>query len=350
MKHPNTCSKLKRIAAFSAISIGSVALVAATPQLEPKGAVEVAEFIQMDIRHDNTMQGADITVAIDGGIATITGTSRSLAQVERATSRTFASPEVLTVVNMMTISPSDSSEILGNARSLLAKQNLLDAREISVSTEGSRVILDGEVGSMDEAELAREIISETPGVTAVENRLAINFTSIRTGAQIAGQLKYIVHDDPVFTGLELTPSVDDGIVKWSGQVGSRGEFDRLIKKSYVTGVIEVQANNLTVNGDLAMEAITDKNYTSSQCLEALDAALKHDTRIDSGAITTEINDGIIFLKGSVGSMKQSDAVERTARGIPGVLDVSNHLRIENSERIAGRTPGLKSVSVAPVSR
>ncbi len=198
------------------------------------------------------------------------------------------------------------------------------------------------------ASFAREITSEANGVTAVDNRLVIDFQSIRTDDQIAAQLKYSLNDDPLFTGLDITPKVTNGVVKWNGEVGSRGEFDRLIRRSYVTGVIEVDNSNVSVNGDLAMEAVEDKNYSPSQSLEALTAAIAHDSRLSSENISSDIADGVITLTGTVHTTAQSDAAELTARVIPGVLSVSNRIFVQATENFATNQKVFNSASAKPV--
>lgn len=334
MKPSSFTNNLSRWTSFSAATLGSVAFLFATPQIEPDGVIEVAEFIQMEIFHDAMMEGSDITVGIDGGIATLKGSVASLAQAERAASKALTSPDVLTVVNQIEVTPQKESSILSRAKNLLASQKVIDASRISVSVDGSHVILEGNAGSIDEGELAREIVSEANGVTAVKNNLVVDFLSIRTDKQIAAQLEYSINDDPLFTGLHIAPVVKDGVVAWSGEVGSRGEFDRLIRRSYVTGVIEVNAKSVSVNGDLAMEAVEDKNYSPSQTLEAINAAIEHDSRLDSDHVSVAMNQGVVTLKGSVETIVQSDALELTARCIPGVLAVSNRISVHSSDNVA----------------
>ena len=343
MKHPSSFSNLSRWAAFSAAALGTVTLLVATPQMDPEGVTEVSEFLQMEIYHDTMMEGSEVTVGIEERIAILTGTVTSLAQAERAATKALTSPDVLTVVNQIKIVPQEGPEILSHARSLLASQEVIDNSRISVSTIGSHLILEGNVGSLDEGELAREIVSEAPGATAVENRLVVDFQSNRSDKQITNQLQYTVNDDPLFTGLDIVPEVKDGIVAWNGEVGSRGEFDRLIRRSYVTGVFEVDVSGVSVNGDLAMEAVEDKNYSPSQSIEALTAAINHDSRLKGEKISAEMNAGIITLTGSVETTAQSDAAELTARCIPGVLGVSNQLSIAGADEVAANP---KEFSVA----
>ncbi len=340
MKTIPTRTKLSFLAGLSAATLGSTAFAYATPQMDPESPADVAEFIQMELYHDQEMKGAEVGLTIENGIATLTGTASSLSQLERASTKVFANPEVLTVVNRIEINPAEEAAVLFGAKEMLQNQKLIDASGLKITASGTRIILDGEVGSTDEGELAREIVSETPGITAVENRLSVNFQSIRTDEQIASQLEYGVNDDPVYAGLDLKPQVKDGVVAWSGEVGTRQEYDRLVRNSYVTGVIEVEMSGLTINGDLAMEAVEDKNYSSSQSLEALTAAYKNDPRIKDGVLSAKITDGIVSLKGSVSSIEARDAAELTARSIPGVLEVSNKLTVEETSIPTVASPPL----------
>lgn len=342
MKQQTALSTISRWAAFPAAALGTVTLLLATPQMDPEGVVEVSEFLQMELYHDQMMNGSEISVEIEDGIATLTGPATSLAQAERAAAKVLTSPDVLTVVNMIKIAPQDETSILANSKRLLASLETVESSRINLKAEGSRIILEGAVGSIDEAELAREIVSETAGVTAVDNNLVIDFQSIRSNEQITAQLKYLFNDDPLFTGLDIEPVVTDGIVAWNGDVGSRGEFERIIRRSYVTGIMEVDASGVTINGDLAMEAVEDKDYTPSQSLEALQAAISHDPRLQNENISADMNQGVITLNGTVETVTVRDAAELTARCIPGVLSVSNKLSLSAGNEIAANLKDMKA--------
>ncbi len=153
MKQSSALPTLSRWTSFSAATLGSVALLFATPQLEPDGVIEISEFIQMEIFHDTMMGGSDVSVDIKDGIGTLTGSVSSLAQAERAAAKALTSPEVLTVVNQIRVSPREEAEILSKAKNLLASQEVIDVSRIRVSVSGSRLILEGAAGSIDEGEL-----------------------------------------------------------------------------------------------------------------------------------------------------------------------------------------------------
>ncbi len=320
-------------------------MVFATPQAAPSGDSEIAEFIQMDVSADQKLRGSEINVRIENEIAILTGDARSLAQVERASSRAIASDGVSVVLSQLKIAPESESAVTENAKSALRKQRIFRADDVVASVSGNRVSLTGRVGTLDEKDLAREIVSEVPGVAAIDNNLVVTFEGIREDAQIAEQLKFVIKRDPLCEGLDLVASVKSGTVSLSGEVGSRGEYDRLIRRSYVTGVMDVQVSNLSINSDLAMEGLADKEYSAEQSLAALRAALNVDCRIEAKLIQSEMNEGVISLKGSVRTVAESDAVETTARGIPGVLRVANELKTTGGLQIASVKREFAAASV-----
>ena len=326
MKNTIKSNNIGTLTALTVSTLGSIAILSATPQLSPENISESAELIQMEFYHDPLLEGSELTISITDQIATIGGEAQSLAQAERAAARAYASPDVAAVIDRVKIKSQPSVDLLATAKSHLTETNLVASDKINVKIEGSKAILTGTAGSMDDAELARELVSETPGIADVDNLITVNFAETRTDGHITEQLKFTVSDDPVFIGLDLAPSVENGIVKWNGQVGSEDEFNRLVRKSFVTGVTDVDTAQLTVNSDLMMEQIEDKEYTPSQKLEAFDAALATTGQSD---VEVDLEAGTLVLTGEVETDSQREIAERTARAIPGVLAVTNEIKIDD---------------------
>lgn len=338
MKPKNQFLTLGQWALFSAISLGSATHLLATPQMEPSGAAETAEFIQVDFQGDSQLKGATPQIRIDGGVAIITGKAKSISQVERATARAIACSEVRVVVNQMEIEPAPTGKFADRVKLAFKNQKMVRNDDITVTTNGSRVSLSGEVGTADEQDLARKIVSQVAGVTGIDNNLVVNFEGVRTDAQIAAQLKFMISNDPLCTGLDLVVKVKDGTVTLNGDVGSKGEVERLLRRSYVTGIMEVDVSQVSIDRNLAMEGLGDKNYSSDESLEAMKMALEHDSRINAGTIQLAMDEsGTMTLNGTVERVAQRDAVESTARNVPGVLKVSNQLRIHDDSLIASNS-------------
>lgn len=320
--------------AFSAATLGSITLLFATPQAAPTDEEEIAGFLRMNLQQDEQMEGAKVTVRLDHGIAALKGDARSLSQIERASAWAYGMKGVVTVVNQLEVKPAEPSAILDGAKAAFRDGKLIKATKVKVATNGSRVILSGKVSSWDESEIARDLISEIPGVTAIDNKITVDFEEIRTDAQIAEQLKFMVRNDPAYVGLALTPSVQDGVVTWRGNIGSNDELNRLVRHSYVTGAVEVVSHQIRIKSELQMEELDDKDYRADEVVEALTLAIKSDTRLNTSDINFSYEDGVITLKGRVSDVSQSDAAVLTAGTIPGVLRVSSQLKVANNQAIA----------------
>jgi len=308
----------------------------ASPEAAPSTPEETADFINMDIKADTAMKGSDLRVSLHNGIALIEGSALTLDQTERAAARALATVSIRAVVNdVRIVPPSDTSlSLKESAEAAFQKQELVDASHIKINENNGRIVLTGTVGTWDEQELARELVSKVPAVRAIDNRLQVTYEGIRTDAQIAAQVKYMIHDDPLYTGLDFGVVVKDGVVSLSGTTGNKAEADRLVRRSYVTGVIEVNATNLDVNSNLAMEGLTDKHITPEQTLVALNDAYVLDPRVDETKVHATFKEGVLTLSGVVNDINEKDAAESTARGVPGVLTISNQLVIRNYREVA----------------
>ena len=344
MKPEKSLQSYGRWASFAAAALGSATFANATPELGPESSAEVASFIQMDIDSDSRMKGAEVKVTVDDGVAILTGEAYSLAQAQRAAARTIASNGVRSIVNQIRVRPGDSSVLAAKVRSALSQQKLFPANEVAVTVSGTRVTLGGQVGVWDEKDLAREVVSEVPGVDSIRNELVVTDEGIRTDEQIARQLSFMIGDDPLYHGLDLTVTVKDGTASLSGEVGSQGEFNRLVRRSYVTGVVDVNIVGLGIDGSLIMEGLGDKNPSPEEALTNLRHALAKDSRIVADGIETSLQDGVVSLKGEVADIAESEAVEATARAIPGVIRVSNELKVSTGTFATTRRADIKAAS------
>ena len=339
---PHTGS-LQSFLAATAVSLGSMVVLTATPQMPPEGEAEIAGFIQTDLNSDSKLADGKFSISLEGAIATLTGTAASLAQSERVHARAIASEGVHAVVNQIEVAPQPDARIIEGAKAALREQKIFSAGGVAVGVSDGRARLTGQVGVWDDAEIARQIVSAVPGVTFVENKLDVTYEGVRGDREIEAQLKFMIQNDPLYHGLDLPVTVGNGVVRLGGAVGSRGEYDRLIRRCYVTGVVDVQISGLSINRELAMEGLEDKDYTQDQSLAALRAVLEKDSRIDAAKIRADMKDGMVALAGSVGSISERDAVEYAARLVPGVLGVSNKLEIA-ADQLAAKREDFRAAS------
>ncbi len=190
-----------------------------------------------------------VEISIQDGTVRLSGVAASLDEMERAVARASSDPAATQIINEVVIPRGESDKILKRkALEALGNQTLLQAERVKVSVSKGRAVLTGEIGSFDENELARELVSRVPGIVEIENRIEIVFDSIRTDAQIGGQIEFMVADDPSYENAAISVHVTDGIVRLSGEIGSRELWEDLVGKCYVTGVFAVEAHELSING------------------------------------------------------------------------------------------------------
>jgi osmotically-inducible protein OsmY len=301
----------------------------ATPEMSPSDGPETADFITMDLKADRKLVGCKVDVVVENRIAILSGTALSLQQAERAVARAKAMEGVRAVINRLKImDPIAKDAVLAErVEQRLVQNPAIDAARVKVSVDYRRALLAGEVGSWDEQELAREIATEIPGITEVENRLEVTFDTVRSDDAIREQIRYIVADDPLFAGVNIDVMVKDGVVSLGGEVGSTGEKAQLVHTAHVTGVTEVWADDIMINSDLAMEGMNGKVPSEHDTLKALHAAMAADSRLAHADVRSELSGRMMILTGTVPSREARTAAESTARGLPGVLIVSNEIRV-----------------------
>ncbi len=207
-------------------------------------------------------ENTSISVTINGETALLHGQATSIDEAERHAAKLQADPSVRKLINRITISNGDVTdrELLRRVTGVLKDQALIEADRVKPVVSDRKAVLTGEIGSLDERDLAIELVSRVAGITEIEDRMEVTFDTIRTDAQISRQIEFLVADDPRFDGAEISAHVTDGIVRLSGMIGSRELWDRLVGRSYVTGVFAVEAHEVSINRGLAAESVARNDH------------------------------------------------------------------------------------------
>jgi osmotically-inducible protein OsmY len=142
---------------------------------------EIKKDIEAELRSSPDVNDADIAIQVNGGEVTLSGSVDSYLSKYRAEIATRRIIGVTAVANDIRVAP-----LAGSPADALAPDNIkhrieeafrclaqVDADRIVVDTEGSEVLLRGEVRSWSERDQAQRSAWSAPGVTAVKNELTV---------------------------------------------------------------------------------------------------------------------------------------------------------------------------------
>jgi osmotically-inducible protein OsmY len=333
MKMRNLARTTRSLLAISAFAL---ATAHATPEFVPENDEGLADFISMTFSADERLAADGIRVSMNQRIATLTGRVATLNQAERAVERTKSVETVRGVISEIKIASaraSDAQRAAEIARRLAAAPGI-SASAITVAVRDQHAILDGQVGTWDEQEIAREIASEVPGIAVIDNRLTATGKASRGDRAIRWQIQRDIADDPLHDGLNIAVSVTGGQVRLAGEVGTAGEKELLIRRARVTGVSDVNGDGLAVTRSLSMEGMTGKTPTTNATRQALHAVFTHDKRLKGTGLTLDLDGRTLTLGGTTASAEVKTVAESDARGVPGVEIVINRIVVADDRRVA----------------
>ena len=84
---------------------------------------------------------------------------------------------------------------------------------------------------------------------------------------------------------------------------------------------------MATGGAFADEAKSAQPMTDTMITTKVKAELAKDRDTKAKDIHVETKNGVVHLNGAVGSMAEKDKAEQDVRGIKGVVDVSNNLKV-----------------------
>jgi osmotically-inducible protein OsmY len=145
------------------------------PVLDQRPDPEIARDAANALKAELPFSSENINVVVRDGWLTLEGTVQWNYARERAENAVKRVRGVKGVTNAITLKPQvQPHEIRRKIEDALRRSAELDASRITVETNGSEVILRGTVKSWAEREEAERAAWAAPGVTRVDNRIAIS--------------------------------------------------------------------------------------------------------------------------------------------------------------------------------
>ena len=212
--------------------------------------VKTDEQIKQDVTNqltwDSRVDASDVTVAVEDGEVTISGTVPSYSAFSAARDITSSVRGVTEVTNLLTVKfpttfvkPTDE-DIKNNVMSLLKWNFDVDASDLEVMVENGLVTLEGTVDSYWEKVSAESDAERASGVIDVVSKLAVVPTEKVSDELLAERIMDRIEQNTVADVDQINVEVEDGEVTLSGTVPSWYVWSSVYDAAqYTAGVMDI---------------------------------------------------------------------------------------------------------------
>jgi osmotically-inducible protein OsmY len=294
---------------------------------------EITDAVEDELLVDEVVPFDEIDVTTRDGIVTLTGNVKHLLAKDRAVRIAETVRGVKAVVDKMAVVPPvgrTDRQIEADIREALLFNPSTEAYEIGVTVDVFKATLTGTVESWREKMTAEKVVKGVRGVAGVDNRIEVQGDPGRSDEAIEADVEQALKWDVLVDDELIDVEVRNGTVRLAGVVGSAAEKGMAINNAFVTGAIEVDAAELTVepwaeNADLRKRKLTVPSDADIQA--AVERALLYDQRVGAHRVKVKVKAGFVTLKGTVENLLARRAAGQDAQNTVGVLGVRNHLKI-----------------------
>jgi osmotically-inducible protein OsmY len=133
---------------------------------------EIAKAVVRAIEWDSSLPRDKIKVVVEHGTVTLSGEVERQYQRDKAYQNVrylFGVKNVINLIALKPVTPINPQQVSSRILSEFQRSATLDARNIRVESQGSKIILKGNVRSWAEYEEARHAAWSVPGVTEVDS-------------------------------------------------------------------------------------------------------------------------------------------------------------------------------------
>jgi osmotically-inducible protein OsmY len=195
----------------------------------------------------------------------------------------------------------------------------IDATHLDVAVNNGEVTLSGEAGSLPERHAAKRAAMRVRGVKSVADQVTVRApgtpgTQDTDIAEAASQMLRWTVDVPPDA---VKASVRDHSIALSGTVAWQYQREAAARAvMYIKGVT-------AVTNDISLTATAPPSGVKA----AIEAAILRNAQLNPRAITLDVTDGDVTLRGTTRSWAERHQAEQVAWAAPGVTSVRNDLAV-----------------------
>jgi len=241
---------------------------------------EIREAVTDALLYDPRVNSFDVEASINGFTATLTGEVDNLKAKRAAAQTARNTVGVYRVRNLIHVDPPEAisdPELASRVNDAIARAPQLDDREILVSADNGEVRLTGDVDDVYERAMADDVAAKIDGVTSVRNALTVQDpasyigfepfidygwsvydfdwyqvperrTSMKTDWEIREDVRDELWWSPFVDSDNITVTVDNGVVRLTGEVEDWTARGVALKNAYEGGAIFVDNDLEVANG------------------------------------------------------------------------------------------------------
>jgi osmotically-inducible protein OsmY len=212
---------------------------------------EVKKDIVDQLYWDSRVDAANVSVAVEDGAVTLSGTVGNYAALQAASLDAWTTPGVASVENNLKVeyqvSVPHDQEIRERIERLLEWNPIIDVAEIEVSVNSGWVILEGSVGTLWQKNRAEYIALDVMGVVGITNKLSVVPTKDILDEKIGAAIQGALHRNGEVNANWVNVRVENGKVTLSGTVPTWSAHRAVYEAAIFTVGVKNIENNLRVS-------------------------------------------------------------------------------------------------------
>jgi len=299
----------------------------------PRTDATIRSDVARALLEDPAADAYEISVMVDNGHVTLTGTVDSWAekQIAANVAKGVAGVTGLTDdIRAMFTSERNDREIQQDIVQTLRWDALVDDGMVDVTVHDGDVTLSGIAGSAAEKHRAR-FDAWTSGVKSVDDSalevarwtrdpdLRKTKYVAKSDTEIEAAVEAALRRDPRVRMFTVTPSVTNRVVTL------RGVVDNLKARRSAEADAKNTVGVLSVENALEVRPV--EIHADTAVARRIRAALMRDAYVDRFDIGVRVFDGTAYLSGTVDSWFEKNRVDDIASGIRGVVEVENNIEV-----------------------